>query len=121
MAQPPKVLLICGDLFFASRVTGAAEGVGVAIDVAARLEQVRERLRESDYGLVLLDLEMRGVTPAEVIGMLPEDGRPHIVAFGPHVREEQLRAAREAGCDEVFARGRFSNQLADILKRAFPG
>ena len=40
----------------------------------------------------------------------------HVVAFGPHVHEERLAAAREAGCDVVVSRGKFFAELDAILK-----
>jgi hypothetical protein len=39
-----------------------------------------------------------------------------IVAFGPHVAVEMLRAAKEAGADAVMARGAFAGRLPEILR-----
>jgi hypothetical protein len=41
-----------------------------------------------------------------------------IVAFGPHVHEAKLAAARSAGCDEVISRGRFHAELIEIVASA---
>jgi hypothetical protein len=38
-----------------------------------------------------------------------------VVAFGPHVHEERLAAARNAGCDEVVSRGEFFARLDAIV------
>jgi hypothetical protein len=40
-----------------------------------------------------------------------------IVAYAPHVHEDRLRAATEAGCNEVLSRGQFDRQMDDILAR----
>jgi hypothetical protein len=37
------------------------------------------------------------------------------IAFGPHVHEERLAAARHAGCDRVVSRRQFFSQLDTIL------
>jgi len=39
-----------------------------------------------------------------------------VIAFGPHVHEKRLEAARRAGCDVVVSRGQFFAQLNTILK-----
>lgn len=47
-------------------------------------------------------------------------GRVHqipIIAFGPHVEVDALRAAATAGATEVMTRGAFGAGLADVLKR----
>jgi len=40
----------------------------------------------------------------------------YVVAFGPHVHEERLAAAREAGCDEVLSRGEFFARVNAIVQ-----
>ena len=42
---------------------------------------------------------------------------PHsrIVAFGPHVDDAALEAARQAGIDEVMPRSRFFRQIDELL------
>jgi hypothetical protein len=43
------------------------------------------------------------------------DGRPQVVAFGPHVHETLLVAAEAAGCDLVLSRGQFFSRLDEIV------
>ena len=45
-----------------------------------------------------------------------EGSGTRVVAFGPHVHEQRLAAARDAGCDLVVSRGQFFSQLETILK-----
>ena len=42
---------------------------------------------------------------------------PHsrIIAFGPHVDDAALEAARDAGIDEVIPRSKFFRQLNELL------
>ena len=35
---------------------------------------------------------------------LPQENRPLVLGFGPHVQVALLKAAREAGCDQVVPR-----------------
>lgn len=39
-----------------------------------------------------------------------------IVAYGPHVHEARLQAARDAGCDQVLSRGQFDRELPALLQ-----
>ena len=72
-----------------------------------------------DVSLVLLDLTTASLDVHELVPRLRDRAsRPiSIVAYGPHVHEESLAAAREAGCDEVLARGQFDAQLDAILEQ----
>jgi len=47
-------------------------------------------------------------------GQPPVPGHPR-VAFGSHVDVEALKAARAAGCDQVWARSRFVEQLPQLV------
>ena len=97
-----KVLLATRDLFFRSKLAavaaaGGAEVVGVGDDVSC--------------DLVVLDVEAPGA--AERIRGLVERGVA-VLAFGPHVRAELLRAAREAGATAV-PNSQVEEQLRQLL------
>jgi CheY-like chemotaxis protein len=114
-----NVVLVSGDLMVQSRVAGAAERVGAALQSVSNVEQAAARCEAEQAGLLLLDLSTAGVKPQDLVDRLSAAGsrRPTIVAFGPHVHESLLAAAREAGCDEVVSRGQFFGQLDAILQR----
>jgi len=111
-------MLLCGDLFFSSKVSGTAESLGVWLDVRGQLPAEIPGPAAGGYRLVLLDLTLAGVSPAALMERLTLDDRPHVIAFGPHVATGKLQEARDAGCDEVLPRSRFSAELAAILQRA---
>jgi DNA-binding NarL/FixJ family response regulator len=68
--------------------------------------------------LVIIDLATAELDVKKLIESLQlNDSVPRVVAFGPHVHEEKLAAAREAGCDDVISRGQFFSQLDAILPR----
>lgn len=110
------VLLVSADLFLGSRVRGAIESQGWTLETAGTGARAVERLQSGKpYGLVLVDLE----TPAlqiESMSAARAEGAPPIIAYGPHVHEKRLDAARTAGCDRVLTRGQFNATLSQLLK-----
>jgi CheY-like chemotaxis protein len=120
MDATPRGLLISGDLFFTSKVTGTADSLGLQLDVANSAQQATTQLSESVYACVLLDLTLPGLDVSDVIAALPQQDRPAVIAFGPHVQTQRLEAARSAGCDEVLPRSRFSAELPQLLGRFVP-
>ena len=110
-------LLISGDLFFSSKITGTAEQLGLRVDVEGNAEQACQRAAASHYRCLLLDLAMPNLAVANVMASLPGENRPRVIAFGSHVNTVRLEEARAAGCDEVMARSRFSQTLPELLKQ----
>lgn len=108
-----KVLLIASDLATSSKVTAAAQAAGASLTLAMHANGLAQRAEGCQ--LVLLDLTMPGAAPNavanELAGLSPP---PRLIAFGPHVHEERLRAASEAGF-LALPRGQFFAQVDDLL------
>jgi len=111
------VLLVSADLFLGSRIQGAVTAGGCSLIVASSGSAAVARLTEGVYALVLIDLETPGLDPGEVVRVANENSPTTTVAYGPHVREPQLAAAREAGCTEVLSRGKFDATINELLSR----
>jgi CheY-like chemotaxis protein len=111
------VLLLSADLATSSAVSGAAARCGATCETSWSIAEVIEKAKAGAPRLVIFDLSMSGLDPAIVLPKLKELATPpqRIVAFGPHVHEAKLAAAREAGCDEVVSRGRFHADLDAIV------
>jgi hypothetical protein len=43
-----------------------------------------------------------------------------ILAYGPHVHEDRLAAARAAGCDAVVSRGQLDREADSLLATLLP-
>lgn len=111
-------LLLTTDLGCSSKVTGAAaRNSALAVETAMTVARLLEKAAAGDYPLVLLDLNSAGVDPREIVPKLKALAHPPraIVAFGPHVHEDKLQAAADAGCDAVLTRGQFFAQVDQIL------
>lgn len=111
-------LILTRDLFFASKVTGTAGALGLTVRAAASREQLCDAVSQGGLGLVILDLDFPDVSPSDVVAALPADASIVTVAFGPHVNEAQLAAARAAGFQRVLPRSKFSAGLVEILRSA---
>ena len=81
-----------------SRLTNALPGVSFTL--------------APDADVVIVDLG-RGVDQVTSVRASHPDA--HIVAYGPHVDDESMDAARAAGADVVVARSRFFRDPAQIV------
>ena len=111
-----KIVFVSDDVFFWARVQGLAKSLGrdavrvgddAAMDAAFQAGGVTRVI--VDLGCRSVDAlawaaRWRSVTPA-----------PQLIAFGSHVDEAALAAARHAGFDEVMPNSRFNRTLNDWL------
>jgi DNA-binding NarL/FixJ family response regulator len=114
-----SVLYLTGDLLFSSRVSGAAANLGVPLQICGSVAKLLELVSNADPQLVLIDLTLAGVNlQAAVPAIRAKLPQAKIVAYGPHVHEESLAAAKAAGCDEVLSRGQFDREFGRLLSKA---
>lgn len=119
--KPAAGLLVSGDLFFSSKITGTAGQLGIRIELCSALSQAKQNAASGAYRFVLLDLGLPGLDVEELLASLPSGQRPKVVAFGPHVHTARLDEARRAGCDDVLPRSRFSAELPRIVQQLAAG
>jgi len=112
------IVLLSSDLTVLSRVEGAATRLGQTVRSATGEALAVELCKDDDARTLVIDLSMQSVDLASLVNQLKtnEGLSARVVAFGPHVHEQRLAAAREAGCDLVVSRGQFLSQLDAILK-----
>jgi len=113
------VIFITNDLMAGSNLRGAAQAMQVPLSLTADAESAVARCNQERVKLVVLDLSTPGLNPRELVPRLRSSANPPaaIVAFAPHVHQQRLDAATEAGCDEVLSRGQFHGQADALLKR----
>lgn len=116
-AQTNAAVLVSQDLFFTSKITGTAQEMGYRVETAGKVDEAVDLILAARPACVLVDLTFPGLSLADFMAELPEENRPAVVAFGPHVEKARLDEARAAGCDEVLPRSRFSSTLPEILAR----
>jgi hypothetical protein len=106
------VLMLSGDLMFASKVKSAAARVGRPFQLSGAVPD--EPL--DSLAFVILDLATRG----KLLPRIVEDCRARcpqaqLIAFGPHVQVDALAAARRAGVPTVMTNGQFDRALSSML------
>ena len=117
MTGSDKVIALVDDMFFASKIRGAAEQCGRSLVRVRTQEELESELIEPP-ALVLIDLNFTRLDPLAAITFLksrPETRAISIIGFLSHVQIELMRAAEQAGCDYVMPRSKFSQQLVPIL------
>lgn len=105
----PYILLVCNDLFFGGKITGAQSSMHVVVDSAGSLQQ----LSDPQCVGVLLDMNHPSVTPT-IARAAAREGQK-LLAFGPHVRTELFEAAVAAGFETV-TRGQIDRSTKDVLE-----
>jgi CheY-like chemotaxis protein len=108
-------------MIFASRVKSTADAVGAPLQLVRNADQMLRLCTEVNPRLIIIDLDVRTLDPVDLIRRLKDGAQPdgpQILAYVSHVREDLITAAREAGADQVMARGAFSKNLPAILAPA---
>jgi CheY-like chemotaxis protein len=106
-------------MIFTSRIIGNAEAQQLVVLPANTVDKLHALALERTPTCVLVDLTFPGLDIESVMGRLRGDRSPmpKVIAFGPHVEAAQLRAARAAGCTEVYPRSKFNELLPTAIVR----
>lgn len=123
------ILYHSSDLIWATKIKGTADALGLAARPVRSVAMLEARLAEGPIRALIVDLDaaetalelIRRVRTEPSSEQSPEMGgwspRIRILAFGPHVATESFAAAREAGADEVMARGAFGSRMPQVLAK----
>ena len=114
-------LILCDDLIFVSRITGTARALGLtlrAFKTPAELLRFAVQLKPR---CAIIDLNVSGLEidefARELFTLAP---KPLLIGYGSHVDTATLKRARDAGCDIVWPRSKFVEELERVLP-AIPG
>lgn len=104
------VLLLTNNLMGSSRVSGVVRGHGLSIQVARQAAAAGGQAARA----VVVDLELP--IDLSAVDEALAGSEAERIAFGPHVDEARLEAARQAGW-LVLTRGQFDAQLPELAAR----
>jgi CheY-like chemotaxis protein len=113
-----RVLAAVDDIFFASKIRGTAESLGVGYESARSVEAAAEKARADPPSLVVADLHGLRCDPfalAETFKADPVLRAVPLVGFFSHVQTELRERALAAGFDQVLPRSAFTLKLPEIL------
>src|SRR5216684_1722487 len=116
--MPGNIIAVVDDLFFASKIRGTAEELGVNASFVRGVEAVIEAARLVQPLLIICDLHSSKIDPMELARRLKADKELRsipLLGFFSHVQTELQLEAEEAGFDLVMPRSAFTRNLADIL------
>ncbi len=110
-------LLLSTDLMFARRFRSVAQAAGLESRTMLSAAQALAAIAQGGVQALCVDLELPKLDIAALVAEArgAAAGLP-IVAYGPHVHEQRLAAARAAGCQPVLSRGQFDRDLPALLQ-----
>ena len=112
------IIAIVDDLFFASKIRGTGEHLGVRVQFIKSISDAVAKAREEVPALLIVDLNARCCDATELARALKADdnlnGIP-LLGFFSHIQTELQQAALAAGFDRVMPRSAFTRNLAEIL------
>src|SRR3954468_20953142 len=117
----PAGLLLSRDLIFTSKITGTARELGRRVMVAGNTALAAAMIEQWRPKVVFVDLSAGDLVAAPALLAYQKAAGPGtpFVAFGSHVDTNALAAARDAGCDPVMPRSKFSAELPALVVRYF--
>jgi CheY-like chemotaxis protein len=117
----PAGLLLCRDLIFITKVTGTAQTLGYHMQVAGDVRSAESAIETLRPQVIFVDLTAGELAALEALGDYIKFAGPDVwfVAFGPHVEEEALAAAKAAGCQAVLPRSKFAADLPRLMRWYF--
>src|SRR5436305_972779 len=116
--MPRNVLAIVDDLFFASKIRGTAEQLGVSVSFLRNSGSLNQAVLRDRPSLIICDLHSQRIDPIELAKQLKANEQLRsipLLGFFSHVQVELQRQAEEAGFDRVIPRSAFAKKLAEIL------
>lgn len=113
-----KIVAVVDDMFFAAKIRGTAEALGVCVKFARSIDAALELARSLPASLIIADLHAQGCDPFELAGRLKTDEQLKLIqllGFFSHVQTALKQRAEEAGYDRIVPRSFFSSNLSKIL------
>ena len=116
------IIAVVDDLFFASKIRGTAEQVGVTVSFPRTVENLIATAQRDLPALIICDLHSRKIDPFRLAKQLKADDRLRstpLLGFFSHVQTELQRQAEQAGFDRVIPRSAFARNLSQLLTQRF--
>jgi hypothetical protein len=115
---PPskRIAVLNRDLFFGVRLKQIGKELGFAVHIAADAGGFLDLLAANDVALGIIDINAQPDWSRIASGIVGTN-LPPILAFGPHLEVDGLRAAKAAGVTRVVSNGTFHRDAATLIER----
>lgn len=116
----PTIVFLNRDVFFGVRLKQLGGDLGYGLEIAPDAAAFIEMVTRPGVALGIIDINARPDWEAIASGI---DGvaLPPILAFGPHLDVDGLRAAKSAGVTRVVSNGTFHRDAAALIERYASG
>jgi len=112
------VIVLVDDLFFQMKILETAKKVGVAVKAVASADALLAEAQQAPPAMFVVDLNARGGAFEAIERLHATGNQKPVVAFLSHVQVDLAERARAAGCRQVMARSKFTQELPAILAQA---
>lgn len=103
-----RIVMLSGDLMFASRVRSVAEKAGMSFSFGGNLPEGSL----DDVHTVILDLGTRGGLAGTLKTICDERcPQARVIAFGPHVQPDKMQRAKDSGISQIMTNGQFDRAV----------
>src|SRR6266498_3965240 len=109
MASTMPVLVFVRDLMFSSRIMSAARASGITLTMIRDAAQ----LENAAGNQLIIDLNHPGAIEAASAWKSRQGGR--VTGFVSHTDTQTIQRAKDAGIDQILARGQFVQILPEVL------
>jgi len=112
------VVMLTADLMLTSSAQGVVMRYGGVMATASSADNALLKCQDLSAAALVVDLNTRGLEIGELVNRVRQECCPVPIVCGvsPHVHENLLAAARDAGFGVVMTRGEFERRLDDTLK-----
>ena len=113
-----KILLVEDNAVNQMLALGMLQKLGLNADLATDGAEALERVRESNYDLILMDMQMPrmdGLTATRAIRAMSELRQPRIVALTANAMESDRDACLAAGMDDFLSKPFKAAELQEKL------
>jgi len=113
MSTPANVLILSKDLLFSSQLHGAVQRAGRQARTCLSQSGCRQQLEAASAEYIIIDLTLPELDLPELKVAAGPDCQ--LIGYAPHVREDLLAMAEQAGCDTILTRGQAAKMIEKIL------
>jgi CheY-like chemotaxis protein len=109
-------------MFFASKIRGTAEALGLDVQFARNVDAAIELTRKAAPTLIIADLHAQSCDPFMLAERLKADEQLKaipLLGFFSHVQTALQQRAEQSGYDRIVPRSYFSKHLPQILQGNF--